>query len=181
MARLTPLPIRQFGSCSATTTCTLHFFLLTTLTHPATMKALYPTSHEIPKLPEPALALKIARHSPCSICTAEICPGLRPPPIVQLVLDSDEDYDGSESYLSSCGCGHDATDHGADLGEIERTEFNRRGRVAVRLDELLQVCSVPLFCDIRLLKVVTLLLGIELDFIDGVAQTNIRNRTKIGF
>ncbi|KAI0812557.1 hypothetical protein BC629DRAFT_1671417 [Irpex lacteus] len=102
------------------------------------MKALYPTSHEIPKLPEPALALKIARHSPCSICTAEICPGLRPPPIVQLVLDSDEDYDGSESYLSSCGCGHDATDHGADLGEIERTEFNRRGRVAVRLDELLQ-------------------------------------------
>lgn len=105
------------------------------------MKALYPTSHDIPKLPEAALALKIARHSPCSICTAEICPGLRPPPIVQLFPDSDEDYDGSESYLSSCTCGHDATEHGADRSEIGASEFSRRGRVAVRLDELLQVCS----------------------------------------
>ncbi|KAI0344707.1 hypothetical protein BDW22DRAFT_1326844 [Trametopsis cervina] len=102
------------------------------------MKALYPTSHDIPKLPEEALSLKIARHSPCSICTSEICPGLRPPPVVQLVLDSDEDYDGTQSYLSSCSCGHDATDHGADLSEISSTEFSRRGRVAVRLDELLQ-------------------------------------------
>ena len=105
------------------------------------MKALYPTSHEIPTLSESALALKIARHSPCSICTAEICPNLRPPPIVQLVPDSEDDYDGSESYLSSCACGHDATDHGADIDEIGKREFARRGRVAVRLDELLQVCA----------------------------------------
>ncbi|KAI0684806.1 hypothetical protein BC835DRAFT_1292092 [Cytidiella melzeri] len=102
------------------------------------MKALYPTSHEVPKLSESALALKIARHSPCSICTAEICPGIRLPPVVQLVLDSDEGYDGTQSYLSSCGCGHDAIDHGADRSEIGSAEFSRRGRVAVRLDELLQ-------------------------------------------
>ena len=61
---------------------------------------------------------------------SEICPGLRPPPIVQLVPDSDEDYDGSESYLSSCSCGHDVIDHGADLSVISRNEFERRGRVA---------------------------------------------------
>lgn len=109
------------------------------------MKALYPTSHHTPSLSEAALALKIARHSPCSICTAEICPGLRPPPIVQLVLDSDETYDGSESYLSSCACGHEASDHGADLSLISRDEFKRRGRVAVRIDELLQVSNEQIF------------------------------------
>lgn len=103
------------------------------------MKYLYPTSHDIPSLSESAMALKIARHSPCSICTAEICNGLRPPPVMQLVLDSDEDYDRPDSYLSSCSCGHDASDHGADLSVISRTEFKRRGRVAVRIDELLQV------------------------------------------
>ncbi|KAF7790346.1 hypothetical protein EIP86_001301 [Pleurotus ostreatoroseus] len=102
------------------------------------MKALYPNSDDPSKLSESALALKIARHSPCSICTADICPGLRPPPIVQLVLDSVEDYDGSESYLSSCSCGHDAIDHGADLSEINQNEFARRGRVAIRIDELLK-------------------------------------------
>lgn len=103
------------------------------------MKALYPNSDDLSKLSDSAQALKIARHSPCSICTAEICPGLRPPPIVQLVLDSVEDYDGSESYLSSCSCGHDAIDHGADLSEIDSAEFSRRARVAVRIDELLKV------------------------------------------
>jgi hypothetical protein len=116
--------------------------LLFILAQSVSMKVLYPTSHEIPKLSEPALALKIARHSPCSVCTSEFCPGLRPPPFMQLVPDSDEDYDGSESYLSSCACGHDATDHGADRSEIGSTEFSRRGRVAVRLDELLQVHSL---------------------------------------
>ena len=103
------------------------------------MKALYPNSDDASKLPESALALKIARHSPCSVCTAEICPGLRPPPIFQLVLDSVEDYDGSESYLESCSCGHDAIDHGAELSEIGEAEFSRRGRVAIRIDELLKV------------------------------------------
>lgn len=106
------------------------------------MKALYPTSHHIPSLPDDALALKIARHSPCSICTAEFCSGLRPPPMFELVPDSDESYDGSESYLSSCSCGHDAEDHGANLSEIGQDEFARRGRVAVRIDELLQASDV---------------------------------------
>lgn len=100
------------------------------------MKALYPTSHHIPDLSDEALALKIARHSPCSICTAEFCSGLRPPNLFELVPDSDELFEGS--YLSSCRCGHEATDHGADLSVISRDEFKRRGRVAVRIDELLQ-------------------------------------------
>ena len=106
------------------------------------MKYLYPTSHDIPSLSESALALKIARHSPCSICTAEICNGLRPPPVMELVADSDDDYDRPDSYLSSCSCGHDASDHGADLSSISKDEFKRRGRVAVRIDELLQVSSM---------------------------------------
>ena len=111
------------------------------------MKALYPNSDDASKLSQDALSLKIARHSPCSVCTAEICPGLRPPPIVQLVLDSVEDYDGSESYLSSCSCGHDATDHGADLSEIDSSEFARRGRVAIRIDEFLKVCLDSTFTE----------------------------------
>ncbi len=116
------------------------------------MKALYPTSNEIPKLSEAALALKIARHSPCSICSVHICPGLRPPPIVQLVLDSVEDYDGSGGYLSSCSCGHDLADHGADQDLIGSEELARRGRVAVRIDELLQVSSRVLIFYIQTLN-----------------------------
>lgn len=58
---------------------------------------------------------------------------------MQLVLDSAEDEDKPDSYLSSCTCGHEASDHGADLSDISRSEFKRRGRVAIRIDELLQV------------------------------------------
>lgn len=103
------------------------------------MKALYPVSSDVDALSQPAAALKIARHSPCSICTAEICPGLHPPPMFELVLDSDETYDGSEGYLTSCGCGHDVTDHGADFSSLGSAEFARRSRAAFRADELLQV------------------------------------------
>ena len=38
-----------------------------------------------------------------------------------------------------CGCGHGVTAHGADMSAIGNEEFARRGRVAVRLDELLEV------------------------------------------
>lgn len=128
----------------------LHLVIAASCTHPSTsartaqrtpppaaMKALYPTSHDIPSLSEDARALKIARHSPCSVCTAEFCPGLHPPPVIELVLDSDAAYGGD--YLASCACGHDASEHGADLHELGVEEFERRARVAVRMDELLQV------------------------------------------
>ncbi|KAH9910578.1 hypothetical protein B0H21DRAFT_704962 [Amylocystis lapponica] len=114
------------------------------------MKVLYPASHDIPQLPDAFLAVKIARHSRCTGCSS--CPGLRPPPDVQVVLDSthqssslsglnvygSDDDDGSASYLESCVCGHGVTDHGANESLIGRDEFARRGRVAVRLDELLE-------------------------------------------
>jgi hypothetical protein len=41
--------------------------------------------------------------------------------------------------MDTCTCGHDVQEHGADVSEIGTEEFKRRGRVAVRLDELLHV------------------------------------------
>lgn len=115
------------------------------------MKLSYPAAHESAKLTDSLLAIKIARHSPCSTCDS--CGGLYPPFGVELVLDdptnksslgdlgqygSDEE-DGASAYLDSCRCGHPIKDHGADQSELGRQEFARRGRVAIRIDELLQV------------------------------------------
>lgn len=119
--------------------------------HRATMKVAYPHSHLIERLDTPLLALKIARHSPCSKCTD--CPGIHPPPGVDVVPDghsdsslgdlgqygSDDDDEVASSYLEVCACGHTVEDHNADEKLLEKTEFDRRARVAVRLDELLQV------------------------------------------
>ncbi|KAH7919737.1 hypothetical protein BV22DRAFT_1183183 [Leucogyrophana mollusca] len=113
------------------------------------MKLSYPPSIDSLPLSDSALALKIARHSPCSICDS--CLGLHPPPDVELVVDEDaqtksslgdltqygsDDEDGP-AYLENCACGHDVADHGAQLA-IGKEELARRGRVAFRLDELLQ-------------------------------------------
>ena len=113
-----------------------------------TMKVLYPASHDIPQLSPELLAIKIARHSSCSLCSS--CSGLRPPPNVEVALDSAPQKGPSPStsrthgatsgtYLQFCSCGHDTTTHGADPSSIGKEEFARRGRVAVRLDELLEV------------------------------------------
>lgn len=115
------------------------------------MKLLYPISEQVSKLSDSQLALKIARHSPCSIC--DTCIGLRPPVDVEVLLDEakaetslgnleqygSDDDDSASEYLRDCVCGHEATDHGADVSEIGTDEFKRRGRVAFRLDEILQV------------------------------------------
>ena len=81
------------------------------------------------------------------------CHGLRPPPGFRVVLDSDSQlevqfaelteygFEAEEAtYLIFCGCGHDAMQHGADINAIGHDEFIRRARVAIRCDELLQVC-----------------------------------------
>ena len=109
------------------------------------MKVLYPASHDIPSLPDSHLALKISRHSRCSACPT--CSGLHPPPGWRVLSDA---YDGSDSdddgepptkYLDRCECGHGVMTHGADMSTIGHDEFTRRGRVAVRLDELLEVSA----------------------------------------
>ena len=115
------------------------------------MKLLYPASAEIPSLTDSQLALKVARHSFCSACDS--CTGLRPPAEVEVVLDeaksvsplgnleqygSDDDYVVTD-YLDTCVCGHGVEEHGANVSEIGTEEFKRRGRVAVRLDEILHV------------------------------------------
>jgi hypothetical protein len=114
------------------------------------MKVLYPASDQIPKLSDHLLALKIARHSPCTACGS--CSGLRPPDGIEVLLDDSETdtpfgdlsqygagADDGAGYLAICACGHVVREHGADLLEIGGEEFARRGRVAVRLDEILQV------------------------------------------
>lgn len=108
------------------------------------MKALYPASNDIPNLPDSHLALKIARHTRCSDSDCS-CPGLRPPPGWRVFLDtpdgtdSDDDGEPPSKYLDRCGCGHGVSAHGADLSALGHDEFARRGRVAVRVDELLEV------------------------------------------
>lgn len=116
----------------------------------ASTKLLYPSANEIGKLSKPQLAIKIARHSNCSECDA--CSGLRPPPDVEVALDEpqpdtslvelsqygSEDEESMDDYLQECGCGHHVTAHGADEATLGRTEFLRRARVAIRMDEFLE-------------------------------------------
>ncbi|KAF9469944.1 hypothetical protein BDZ94DRAFT_1137357, partial [Collybia nuda] len=114
------------------------------------MKAAYPAANQQNRLNDSQLALKIARHSPCSTCNT--CTGLCPAPNVDVVLDEiqtesslgdlgqygSDDEDTAIPYLQICSCGHDALQHGADESDIGPSEFARRSRVAIRLDELLQ-------------------------------------------
>lgn len=118
------------------------------------MKVSYPVSHLQAKLNDSQLALKIARHSPCSIC--DNCGGLHPSHDVEVVPDElpnessldvlgqygSDDEDTHLPYLSTCACGHGILQHNAEEPDIGRAEFLRRSRVAIRLDELLQVSSL---------------------------------------
>ncbi|KIJ49448.1 hypothetical protein M422DRAFT_161147 [Sphaerobolus stellatus SS14] len=98
--------------------------------------ALYPASHIMDGLSQSALALKIARHSRCPLCSD--CQGLTPKDEISVKLDSewDERTMGPAAYLDSCRCGHTVAEHAA-AEDVPREEYKRRGRVAIRLDELL--------------------------------------------
>lgn len=115
------------------------------------MKYAYPAANQLSKLTHPLLSIKVARHSPCASCDA--CTGLRPPPGVEVIFDDfanqtsigdlgqygSDDDDASAPYLDTCACSHTVNEHGADELEVGPEEFARRSRVAIRLDELLQV------------------------------------------
>lgn len=115
------------------------------------MRVLYPTSNTLDALSDDLIALKIARHTPCSQCTH--CPGLHPGSNIQLARDdhppensltdlvqygSDEEDDGV-TYLSRCGCGHGPQQHGADEAELDKEEYTRRASLALRIDQHLEV------------------------------------------
>jgi len=84
---------------------------------------------------------------------------MHPPPNVKVVADefsdstlgdleqygSDDEDEEVSSYFQVCGCGHDAKTHNADESILGTDEFKRRGRVAIRLDELLQVRAFSYF------------------------------------
>jgi hypothetical protein len=117
------------------------------------MQLAYPVSRGS-KLSDSLLALKIARHRPCSLCSS--CSGLRPPPGVEVINDDppsslgdlgqygSDDEDLSPVYLDACLCGHGVMEHGADPTVIGVEEFGRLGRVAFRMDEYLQVSIIHL-------------------------------------
>ena len=117
------------------------------------MKYAYPAAvAELSNDPPLALALRIARHSPCDACP---CRRLQPPHDAHIFLDASQpvqthsldhlgqygsdDDEISPDYLDVCECGHSVPQHGADETTVGRLEFLRRGRVATRLDEQLQV------------------------------------------
>lgn len=114
------------------------------------IKVAYPAAGDRADLSDSLLALKIARHSPCTRCPS-VCSGLQPPLGYKVVTDDrmehddfddlfgDSDDEGSSgppsSYLEMCSCGHDVSAHNADLRSLDRQEFERRGKVAIRIDE----------------------------------------------
>jgi histone acetyltransferase len=115
------------------------------------MKLSYPSLSEASQN-DSALALRIARHSSCTIC--DPCSGLRPPVGVEVVLDDDaqqksllgdltqygSDEEDNTAYLETCICSHDVADHCGQVSALGREEFSRRARLATRLDKHLQVC-----------------------------------------
>ena len=80
--------------------------------------------------------------------------GLRPPREVEVLRDDrqcrsllgdlaqygSDDDDGAASYIHSCSCGHSAKEHGANDALLQPEEYARRARVAMSIDEHLEVC-----------------------------------------
>jgi hypothetical protein len=97
--------------------------------------------------------LRIARHSRCARSSCD-CQGLHPPPgqQVEIVLFI-EDVEFSEEG-TACGCGHSWNSHGASSSLVD-AEIERRARVALRADELLEVCILVLLVAITEYSLIT--------------------------
>lgn len=87
--------------------------------------------------------LRIARHCRCARSSCD-CQGLHPPPgqAVEIVVLEIEDAEFSEEG-TACECGHSWNSHGA-LSYLVNAEIERRAKVALRADELLDVCNLVL-------------------------------------
>lgn len=101
-----------------------------------------------------ARSVKIARHSNCSACD---CPGWHPPEgcavvisdgsvEAQLAMDEAEESTEvtEEGFWRMCACGDGIEDHGNGV-DVGPDEIERRARVAIRIDEILDV-SISFLC-----------------------------------
>lgn len=95
---------------------------------PESFQELFP---QLARLSEKEKVLKLARHMGCDHCSS--CQGWRPGVSVEFSLDT-------------CVCGHDADQH---IGQ--KQDFIRRLKVALRIDELLEVKHIFFFCYLFLL------------------------------
>lgn len=109
---------------------------------------LYPSAVEdVNSISHGAQMAKIARHSPCSVEGCR-CQGLHPFSNWVAVTDDSEDVAEilelaetsslltEDGFLRYCECQHTVDDHG---GTTDHVEMTRRARVAVRIDQLLEV------------------------------------------
>ncbi|KZV81891.1 hypothetical protein EXIGLDRAFT_685452 [Exidia glandulosa HHB12029] len=138
--RRTPIPL-QCGPAAATPPTRPTMAEVTTL---------YAASHDLALLEPAAVAAKVARHSVCDVCGD--CTGLRPADGVQVIIDDSHEgfalrldqapIEHPDYYLATCACGHGVREHG-NGDDVASQELTRRAKVAIRIDELLQVrgCS----------------------------------------
>ena len=96
--------------------CVLFFLCISIMSSdfPESLDELFP---QIASMSESDKVLKLARHMPCDQCD---CQGWRP--------------NFSMEFSNDCFCGHD-TEHHVD----HKQDFVRRLKVALRIDELLEV------------------------------------------
>ncbi|KAG8773551.1 histone acetyltransferase [Ceratobasidium sp. 428] len=111
---------------------------------------LYPPAAQPGGFTFEGLSVKIARHSNCSECE---CRGWHPPEgctvviangslEAQAALDEAEELAGQvtditqDGFWRMCACGDGIEDHGVQ--DISQEEIERRGRVAIRIDEILE-------------------------------------------
>jgi hypothetical protein len=110
---------------------------------------LYPPASQPGDFTFDARSIKIARHSNCSECD---CTGFHPPEGCAVVINNgsveaqaalDEAEESmevtEEGYWRMCACGDGIEDHG-NGGDLGQEEIQRRARVAIRIDEILEVC-----------------------------------------
>ena len=80
-------------------------------------------------------AARIARYSQCSECP---CAGLHPADDAEIIIVQFADEGEPNDANTMCECAHQWASHGAH-SELTSSEFNRRARVALRIDETLEV------------------------------------------